>query len=127
MAEEKRATLQDMISYMPDSYLSDDELALIRSTFHGERGSDLLKVVRKIFIPSVHDPELPIEELGKDVWMSQVDFRSMAVEEIKAIVQGRQEAIKFIIGGLIQLKNIANIKAENEADRSSRLKKDSTK
>lgn len=123
----QKASLGDIISYTPETYFSDEEIALIRSTFNGSRGQALLKVVRKALIPSVSDPDLPVEEFGKDMFMSAVDFRQMATEEVKPTILGLQLAGKVIFGALMQLRSIANIKEETAAELAARRGKNSTK
>ena len=124
--EQNKVRLEDVLHYTPESYFSDDELALIRNTFNGVTGSRLIKIIRKIMLPTISDPDLPIEEINKDAFLSGIDMSSTAAEHLKPIVLGRQEAIKFVIGGLIQLKQVANIKEETPANRQMRRAKDST-
>lgn len=119
------ANLKDVLPYDPETYLSKDEVDLIRNTFQGNE--KLIKVLRKLFLPTAFDPELPIEEIGGDVWMANFDFTQMQSSEIKPLVLGRQDAIKFVIGGLIKLKVIANQTQETEMEAAYRRSKDSTK
>jgi hypothetical protein len=125
MAEQQKTSLRDVINYSPEQYLSEEELAIIRSTFKGN--DRLIKILRKIMVPSAADLELPIEEVGSDVWMLDKDFAAIPNEEIKTIVVGRQNAIKYIFGGLIKLKVIANQTEESEQERNARRAKDSAK
>lgn len=124
MSSEK-VKLRDLLGYEADTYLSQEEVDLIRNTF--KYNPQLIKVLRKVLIPTIHDLELPIEEIGKDAWMMGLDFQSMQEGEIKSIVLGRQEGIKFVIGGLISLKNIASQEEESEQDKKLRDAKNSTK
>ena len=123
--EGQRASLQDVINYIPEQYFSEDELNLIRNTFRGN--SALFKVLRKVFIPTISDPELPIEKFGDDFFLSGRQYASIPENEIKSIVLAREEALKFIVGGLIQLKNMSNTKVETDEQIKTRLKKDSVK
>lgn len=123
MADKSR--LQDLLPYKPDTYLSDDEYSLVRSTFKGN--DKLIKVLRKLLLPTAFDPELPIEEMSGDAWMVDRDFASISVEEVKTIVASRQEAIKFVLGGLIKLKVIANTESETPMEAAFRRQKDSAK
>lgn len=123
--ENTKATLKDVINYAPENYLSDDELALIRSTFNGNE--KLFKVLRKVFIPTMADPELPIENLGNDVWFAGRVWSQIPAEEAKILAVARQETLEYIIGGLIKLKVIANQKEESEEEKEARRKKDSSK
>lgn len=123
MAE--RATLKDLINYEPDTYITKDETSLIRNTFKGNDA--LFKVLRKVLLPSVGDPNLPIEEIEKDMWLAGRDYSQIPAEEIKPIVLARQDAIKFVLGALIQLKIIANSAEETEIEKAYRRTKDSAK
>ncbi|SRR6266446_7189549 len=127
MEQPKSATLKDVINYTPETYFSDDEITLVRNSFNGPQGVRLLKVIRKIFVPSISDPELPIEEMGKDFFMAAIDFKTLLADEVKPAVMGVQLAMKAVMGGFIQLKQIANIKEETAEERASRLAKNSTK
>ena len=119
--------LEDVLHYTPESYFSEDEMTLVRNTFNGATGNRLLKVIRKIMLPTIADPDLPIEEINKDVSLSGIDMMGLAAEHLKPIVLARQESIKFVIGGLIMLKQMANIKEETPANRAARRAKDSTR
>lgn len=126
MAEPKGqpARLQDILNYDVDAYFNHMELRLIREVF---KNPMVIDVIRKAMLPSVGDPKLPIEELGSDVWLMGRDYGSIPEHEIKSIVVARQEAIKFVMGGLIKLKVMANSKEETESARAARQEKDSVK
>lgn len=119
--------LEDIISYTPETYFKDDEIELIRAHFNGPSGVKLLKVVRKALIPSISDPDLPVEEMAKDMFMSAIDFRQVQAEEAKPIAMGLQLSAKIIAGALIHLKSIANIAPEDTKTREARRAKDSAK
>lgn len=123
----KKPELSDIISYTPETYFTEEELSLIRSTFNGPQGARLLKVIRKALLPTVSDPDLPVEELAKDMFMSAVDFRMMQDNEVKPTVMGLQLSVKLIAGAIMQLKSIANIKEETELERQARMRKNSAK
>ncbi len=86
----------------------------------------MINILRKIFIPTISDLALPVEELGKDAWLN-MEWSNMSVNEIKALVVGRQLAIKYVINGLIELKIRANDGIESPAEKILREKKNSTK
>ena len=65
--------------------------------------------------------------MSKDVWLVGRDYAAIPDAEIKSIVLARQEAIRFIMGGLIQLKVIANTKKETTTEKALRQQKDSSK
>lgn len=120
----KGATLSDVLNYDPEQELSEQEISLIQNTFRGNNA--LIAVLRKVFLPTLSDPSLPIEKFGSDPFLKQ-DWSVMPHEHVKAIVLARQDAVKFVLGGLIQLKIIANQQVESEMERALRLSKDSTK
>lgn len=100
-------SLQDALNYQPEQYLSEAEIEWIRTTFgNNPKG---VQTLRKILLPTVEDPGLPLEEFGKDTFGAGYNFSSMPEENIKSIVVARQDAIKMVIGGLIHLKVIANL------------------
>ena len=94
MDQPQPARLEDIISYTPETYFSEEELALVRSSFNGPQGAKLLKVVRKALIPSVSDPDLPVEEYSKDMFMFAADFHKLQDSEVKPVVMGLQFAVK---------------------------------
>ena len=119
----ERTTIKDVINYVPETYLSTEDIDLIRSTF--KNNPRLLRVLQKVMLPSVGDPAMPIEEIGGDVWLN-MDFSQMQDSEIKPIVLARQDAIKFIAGGLIKLKVIANDSTPSPMNAELKRKQDST-
>lgn len=113
MAESEKSPLQlkDVLpnNYDATDYFSQDEIQWIQMVL----GTPLaIKILRKIFLPTVHDPELPIEEFAKDIFGKDLNYLSMDANNVKAIVQGRQEAVKFIMDGLIRIKVIASFKEQ---------------
>lgn len=121
----EKAQLKDIISYKPEDYLNVEEIAIIRNTF--KENPALLKVLRKVFLPTITDSSLPVEEFGKDLWFVGTDFSALSKDEVQARVIARQEAIKFVMGGIISLKQIANMSEETEMEKALRRSKDSTK
>ena len=63
--------------------------------------------MRKVFIPMVTDESLPIEDFGKDSFNVGKDWHSIPAAEAKILMVAREDAIKFILGGLIKLKIMA--------------------
>lgn len=124
MSNEK-ATLRDVLNYDPEQYLSDDEVALIKSTF--KENKRLLTVLRKVLLPTISDPSLPVEEMGHDAYLAGVDWAQIPVDQIKPIILARSEAIKFVMGALIKLKVIANSSDESPYQQQLRRKQDSAK
>lgn len=120
-----KVTLDELLGdkYRAESYYSEAEMSMIKHTFKDNPA--LIAVLRKIFLPTVADPQLPIEQMGQDAWMTGTDFSLMPVDEVKGLVLGRQSAIKFIMGGLVQLKMLAN--GDDGLNRAERRKLDSAK
>ncbi len=124
MDNRKPANLQDILNYSADSYFSPEEMAWIKTTF---KEPSTIKILRKLFLPSVGDPELPPEEMANDIWLQGRDYSGIPNEEIKSIVLARQEAIKFILGTLVRIKVLAHEKEETSVEKAYRLKRDSNK
>lgn len=125
MDDSQRATLRDIINYEPEAYLNEDEIKIIQDTFRNN--NKLITILRKIMLPTMSDPSLPVEEIANDVYLAGLDVSSMQVDEVKAIFMARQDAVKFIIGGLIKLKMLASNSAESPYNKELRKKKDSNK
>lgn len=121
----KSINLKDLLEYDTDTYLKPEELALIKSTFRGNK--TIFKVLKKLLLPSIFDQDMPVEELGNDVWLVGRDYSAIPNDEVKSIVLARQEAIKFICGGLVKLRVIAESKTETPEEVALRRKSDSTK
>ncbi len=125
--EGKKVTIDEIVGYKADTYISEKEIKTIQSVFGGPQGKEILAILRKIMLPTVLDPNLPIEEMGKDMFMQRVDFTTLSVEESKAISMGLQLTIKTVLGGLIQLKQLAMIQEETAADKAERIARNSNK
>lgn len=123
--DQQRASLSDVLNYDPEQYLSDEEVALIRSTF--KDNPKLMAVIRKVMLPTISDPSLPIEEISNDAFLAGLDIGAMPKEELKAIMLARQDAIKFIVGGLVKLKVFAHSREETPDEAERRRYKDSAK
>lgn len=121
--QDKRAQLKDVINYNPEQYLTDAEVAVIQQVFKDNHF--LLNALRKIFWPTFYDSQTPIEHFGKDMFDAGRDWAQIPAEEAKVLAVARQDAMKFIVGGLIHLKTIANQKVETADELSNRQQKDS--
>lgn len=119
----QRARLEDVLNYQPESYFSPTELSLIRNTFDAK----VIKVLRKALIPTIHDPELPLEQVGDDLFMAGRNYDQIPEGELKSIVVARQDALKFIAGALIKLQVIANTKEPSAEEIKRTAQKNSTK
>lgn len=127
--EQKQTTLNDLLNYAPETYLSEEDLSLLRNTFAGNNA--LVNVLRKLLLPSMGDPMLPVEEMGSDIWLTMgakgpQDWGAMDPLHAQALIIARQDAIKFIAGGLVKLKLIAN-QPQSETNRAERREKDSAR
>ena len=121
----ERATLRELLNYEPDKHLSEDELELIRNTF--KYNPKLLPILRKVFLPTVSDAQLPPEEFTKDVFNAGKLWDQLPADEAKILIVARQDAISFVMGGLIMLRNLATQTEETDEERKERRKKDSVK
>jgi len=125
------ATLNDLLNYKPETYLSEEDVELLRNTFGGN--NQLVNVLRKLLLPSIGDSALPVEEMGTDIWLTMgakgpQDWGAMDPVHAQALIIARQDAIKFIAGGLVKLKLLANQpKDESALNRAVRREKDSAK
>lgn len=130
MPEKKEAaTLADIVkgTYVPEQYITSDDIEMVRMHFQGPQGDKLIKVIRKVLMPTAMDPELPIEQLSQDAWFASTDFSQISVNEALPRIIARQDTIKFILGGLVKIKIMANQKVETAEERAARVKKDSSK
>ena len=123
MAE--RATLKDVLNYEPEQYLSKEETDLIRNAI--KYNPTLLKVLRKVFLPTFKDPELPNEELESDYFNQGRTWAQIPAEEAKILIVARQDAVGLVMNGLVKLRVIASIPEESEEEKAERTKKNSTK
>lgn len=124
MEQDSKLTLGELLNYDLDTYYSEDELRWIKATFSDPFA---VRIIRKVFLPTVHDASLPIEELGADLWLSGRDWAQIPQEEAKSLIVARQEAIKFIVHCLMKLKTLANLKEETPTAAAERRHKDSAK
>lgn len=116
--------LEDVLGYTIDKYYSDEEMKLIRNVFNDPK---LVNVLRKVMLPTIADVSLPVEQIQRDVFLVGRNWEQVPADEAKILITARQEAIKFIIGGLIELKQLASSKDESEVERAFRRSKDSSK
>lgn len=123
--DKQRATLRDVLNYQPELYLSKEEQDLIRNVF--KYNPNFLKILRKVFLPSLTDPELPNEELESDIFLQGRIWSQIPADEAKILIVARQETAQFIMNGLVKLRVIASTEEETEEEKTTRLKKDSTK
>lgn len=119
------AQLKDILSYEADTHITEEDLRILQATF--KDNNKLVDIIRKIFLPIVSDSSLPPEEMGNDIWLVGRNWEQIPNAEVKSIVLARQEAIKMILGGLVKIKSLANMKQETETEAAFRRSKDSTK
>lgn len=123
MEEQQPARLSDILNYEPEQHITKEEMAWIRATFQNQQA---INIIRKVMLPYAKD--LPIEEMTNDLWFrGGADWASLPEGEIKSVIVARQETIKWIMNGLIQLKMMANVPEESPDEQERRRLKDSTK
>lgn len=125
MEQQQPAQLRDVLSYTPDTYFSEGELKLIQNTFKDNPA--IMKILRKILLPTIQDPELPLEEWQKDAYQIGKVWNQIPASERSQMILARQDALEFIVGGLIQLKSLANMKIPTEEEVKAITKKNSNK
>lgn len=121
--KDTRVGLSDVINYAPEQYLTDAEVAIIQSAFKDNHF--LMNTLRKVLVPTIYDAQTPIEHFAKDSIDIGRDWAAIPADEAKILFVARQDAIKFIIGGLMHLKTIANQKVESSDEKAIRQGKDS--
>lgn len=123
--KDSRTTLKDVINYQPDQYMSKEELDIIKNTF--KYNPQLINILRKIMIPTIMDPSLPIESMGNDAFNAGRDWAAIPADEAKILAVARQDALQFVIGGLIKLKVLSNLEEDTPEQQAERAAKDSAR
>lgn len=118
-------TTEDVLGETMETYLTQEDAEIIHDAFKGNKR--LMKAVQKVFLPTIQDPEMPPESIGEDFWLAGKQWDNMPVDEIKALVVARQDTIRHVMGGLIRIKALANVKRESIQEMKNRRRKDSTK
>lgn len=125
MSQPSPVKIQDVLNYRIESYITEEDKKIIQN--HFKDNPALMRVIRKVFMPTITDASLPIEEMSKDLWFGGMNFAELSQEEAFVRILAKQEAIKFIAGGIMSLKQIANIKDEDPSAIAARRAKDSLK
>lgn len=127
MAEPTKSplSLRDVLNYEAEQHLSPEEVKWIQRTFKDNAMG--VGVLRKLLVPTVNDPTLPIEEFANDAFNAKLDWTQIPADEAKIIAAARQDAMKFIFGGLVKLKIIAASEPEDSTAAEARRKKDDTR
>jgi len=121
----QQVTLNDVLGETLETYLTVEDANILRTAFKDNKR--LLKALQKIFIPTIQDPDMPPESIGEDFWLAGKNWSQVPEAERGALIVGREEALRFITGGLIRLKAISNVKEESYQEVAKRRAKDSTK
>lgn len=119
-----KPTLSEVLGYKIPDYYTDEEKKFIKITFGKE---EAIRVLRKIFIPIFADPNLPIEQMGKDFFLAGREWANIPADEAKILMVARQEVAKFNLGALLEIKQIAMQPEETEQEKAARIAKDSNK
>jgi hypothetical protein len=108
-------------------FFSDEDLMLIKDHFAGNEA--LLKLMRKVFIPSYHDTASDIGGFTDDMHNNkEFDVASYAsVEQAFIGMQARMKMIQLTESSLWRIKMLAGTKKESIAETKARLSKNSTK
>lgn len=84
--------------------ISKEEVQLLSQHFKGNDG--LLKLLRKIFV-TPYNFDAPIGQTV-DPLTSGRNFADIPIEEVKVLVVARQESLRVIENGLVQIQFLAN-------------------
>lgn len=107
---------------MQEMRISDVELELIKNTY--SENDDLLKLLRKIFLPEL-DVNAPIGQ-NLDLWMT-MKIEDLSPEDALINLKARNTLIQHVEMCLGQLKILAGQKKETVEETKERLKKNSAK
>lgn len=125
MAEQpQKASLEEVLGYKLPEYYSDADKKFIRDTFSKP---EALNILRKIFLPTFSDSALPFEQMGKDFFMSGRNWENIPMDEAKVLMVARSEVAKYILGGILEIKQICMQPEESDQDKTARIEKNSTK
>jgi hypothetical protein len=102
--------------------ISDLDLAIIKSTF--AENEELLKVLRKVFLPEL-SAEAPIGQ-NLDLWMT-LKIDDLDPEQALINIKARNTVIQHVEMCLMQLSILAGKTEETVAATKERLAKDSSK
>ena len=102
--------------------ISDKELQLIKNTFSDNE--DLLKLMRKIFLPEI-DPKAPLGQ-NLDLWMT-VKVEDIPPEQAIINLKARNSLIQHIEMQLLALRTLAGFKEETVEETKKRLQQNSSK
>jgi hypothetical protein len=94
MEEQKGMNISDVLGESFETYLTEEDAKIIHSAFSGN--PRLLRAIKKVFIPTIQDPEMPVESMAEDFWMggnSGLEWSQIPAEEAKALIVGREQAI----------------------------------
>lgn len=102
--------------------ITDAELSIIKNTFADNE--DLLKLMRKIFLPEL-DPSAPLGQ-NLDLWMT-IKIEDLPPEQAIINLKARNVLITHVDQQLMVLRTLAGMKSETLEQTKERLKKDSSK
>lgn len=102
--------------------ITEDEIALIKSTFLGNEA--LLKLMRKMFLPEL-DPSAPLGQMV-DLYRT-IPTKDRTDRDIAVDLTSRNIIIDHIENVLLQLSLIAKTAEETPEQTATRLKKNSSK
>lgn len=107
---------------MNNNRITDAELAIIKGMFADN--DDALKLMRKIFLPSL-EVDAPLGMI-MDMWIP-VEIDDVSPEQALINVKARKTLITHVEQCLMLLKNLAGSKTETVEETAKRVFKNSTK
>lgn len=110
---------------------TDQELELLKN--HFADNEQLLKLLRRIFLPRISDSSADVGSLASNNFTDVVLHPDLNVKNYPSLeqaligMQAHSKALQHIENGLVAIKLLAGKKTESVADMKKRLEKDSTK
>jgi hypothetical protein len=106
---------------------TDEELDLIKRTF--AENEQLLKLMRKVFLPQITDTAADIGGMSADVGLHpDLTVKNYpSLEQAMIGIEARSVALQHIESSLWKIKQLAGFKNETVAELKARLQKDSSK
>lgn len=106
---------------------SDEELELFKR--HFAENEPLLKLLRKVFFPSITTSVADVGGLHEDIaFHPDLDIKNYPSAEQAVIgINAHSKALKYVESKLWQIKQLAGLKNESVEELKKRLEKDSAK
>ena len=125
----ERVSLKDVLNSVPgyeqQSYLTKEEKSAIKFAFKGN--PTLFKAIKKLLLPTISDPDMPIEDFGDDIFNRSRTWSQIPAEEAKILAVARQDSIEFLRNALAQISLMVITPDETPDELADRARKNSMK